>query len=51
VFAGNYAGYSLASANGVTTVAGIEGTSSLTGIETIKFNNGSYNVLTGLFAI
>ena len=49
VFAGNYADYGLSSANGVTTVASIEGTSSLTNIETIKFNNGSYNVLTGLF--
>jgi Ca2+-binding RTX toxin-like protein len=49
VFAGNYASYGLSFANGVTTVAGIEGTSSLTNIETIKFNDGSYNVLTGLF--
>src|SRR3954447_25126981 len=49
VFAGNYAGYGLSFASGVAKVVGIEGTSSLTNIETIKFNDGSYNVLTGLF--
>ena len=49
VFAGNYASYALNLASGVTTVAGIEGTSSLSNIERIKFNDGSYNVLTGLF--
>src|SRR3954447_13093689 len=51
VFAGNYASYGLSFANGVTKVVGIEGTSSLTNIETIKFNDGSYNVLTGLFQV
>ena len=49
VFAGNHTGYSLSLANGVTTIVGSEGTSSLTNIEMIKFNDGSYNVLTGLF--
>ena len=49
VFAGNYAGYGLSFASGVTKVVGIEGTSSLTNIEIIKFDDGSYNVLTGLF--
>ena len=39
----------LSFASGVTTVVGIEGTSSLTNIEIIKFDDGSYNVLTGLF--
>jgi Ca2+-binding RTX toxin-like protein len=51
VFAGNYADYGLNGANGVTTVVGTEGTSSLTNVETIKFNDGSYNVLTGLFQV
>ena len=49
VFAGNYADYGRAFANGVITLTGIEGTSSLINIETIKFNDGSYDVLTGLF--
>src|SRR3954453_17064682 len=48
IFAGNYADYGRTFANGVTTIIGIEGTSSLANIETIKFNDGSYNVLTGL---
>ena len=48
-FVGARAGYSLTSASGITTVVGIEGTSNLSNIETIKFDNGSYNVLTGLF--
>ena len=49
VFAGNYAEYSLSVANGVTTAVGIEGTSSLTNLETIQFQDGSYDVLAGLF--
>ena len=49
VFAGNYADYDMAFANGVITVVGAEGTSSLINIETIRFQDGSYNVLTGIF--
>jgi hypothetical protein len=33
----------------VTTVIGIEGTSSLTNIEKIQFQDGSYDVLAGVF--
>ena len=49
VFAGNYADYDLSFANGVITVVGIEGTSSLASIEKIRFQDGSYDVLSGLF--
>ena len=49
VFAGNYADYDMAFANGVITVVGAEGTSSLVNIEKIRFQDGSYNVLTGIF--
>ncbi|MGD9615808.1 MAG: Ig-like domain-containing protein [Alphaproteobacteria bacterium] len=49
VLSGNYAGYSLSSANNVTTVAGAEGTSTFTTVEKLQFNNGSYDVPAGLF--
>jgi pimeloyl-ACP methyl ester carboxylesterase/Ca2+-binding RTX toxin-like protein len=45
VFAGNYVDYGLSFANGVTTVVGIAGASSLANIETIRFQDGSYDVL------
>jgi Ca2+-binding RTX toxin-like protein len=50
VFAGNYAGYGLSFANGVITVVGIEGTSSLVNIEKIRFQDGFYDVLSGASA-
>jgi Ca2+-binding RTX toxin-like protein len=49
VFAGDYAEYGLSFAGGVTTVAGIQGTSSLTNIEKIQFQDGTYDVLARSF--
>ncbi|MGE3281273.1 MAG: Ig-like domain-containing protein [Alphaproteobacteria bacterium] len=51
VFAGNYGDYGLVFENGVITIAGIEGTSTLRNIEKIQFQDNSYDIPAGLFLL
>ncbi|MFN3669034.1 MAG: M10 family metallopeptidase C-terminal domain-containing protein, partial [Brevundimonas sp.] len=44
VFAGARAGYTISTTGGVTTVAGPDGTDSLTGVERLQFGDGLYDI-------